>query len=108
MAQVYKIAAIQAAQVAGESSVMDDVAEQVAGLARSLASAHKVTGKYLSGIGTERTRGKRGVTDRLAYVDDPAATFIEWGHVTRGGEDMIGPRKWVPGLHIMGRAAGVR
>lgn len=108
MAEVYKIAAILAARIAGESPVMDAAAEMVASAARSLAASHNVTGDYLSGIGTERTPGKRGVTDRLAYVDDPAATFIEWGHLTRGGKDSTGPRQWVDGLHIFGRAAGVR
>lgn len=108
MAQVYPIAAIQAAQIAGESPVMDATAALVAAAARSLANAHRVSGDYVAGIGVERTPGKRGVTDRLVYVDDPAAAHIEFGHVTRGGKDMIGPREWVEGLHIMGRAAGVR
>lgn len=108
MAQVYKIAAIQAAQIAGEDSAMDTAAAKVEATVRALAAAHNVTGSYLSGIGTERTPGKRGVTDRLIFVDDPAAEHIEFGHLTRRGKDMHGPQQWVAGLHIFGRAAGVR
>ena len=106
MAQVYRVAAIQAAQIAGEDAEMDRVATAGAALARAIAGGHRVTGSYLRGIGTERTPGKRGVTDRLFYVDDPAAAHIEFGHLTRGGEELIGPRRWVEGLHIFGRAAG--
>ncbi len=102
MAQVYRSAAIQAAQIAGRSSEMDAAAERVANAARSIAVGHNVTGEYLSGIGTSEIRGKRGVTDRIAYVDAEAAASREFGHRTRGG------RGYVEGLHIMGRAAGLR
>lgn len=107
MAEVYKIASILAARIAGEDPAMDSAAAKVESSARSLAAAHRLTGNYLSGIGSERTPGKRGVTDRLVYVDDPAAAHIEFGHLTRGGAEMDGPRHWVEGLHIFGRAAGV-
>lgn len=108
MAQVYRIAAIEAARIAGEDAAMDAAAAKVEATVRGLAAAHNVTGNYLSGVGTERTPGKRGVTDRLVYVDDPAAAHIEFGHLTRRGKDMQGPQEWVEGLHIFGRAAGVR
>jgi|SRR5689334_3435021 len=103
MAQVFKSAAIDAARVAGESPVMDSVAHGVADRARGLAAGHNVTGEYLAGIGVTRTAGKRGVTDRLAYVDHEAAASIEFGHLTRPGRRGT-PRHWVPGLHIFRRA----
>lgn len=108
MAQVYKVAGILAAQIAGEDPAMDIAAERVADAARAFAAPHNVTGEYLAGIGTERIRGKRGVTDRIAYVDHEAAASIEFGHQTRVGEGVHGPPEHVEGLHIFGRAAGVR
>ncbi len=102
MAQVYRAAAIQAAQIAGRSSEMDAAAERVASAAREIAASHRVTGEFVDSIATSETRGKRGVTDRIASVDHEAAASIEFGHRTRGG------RGYVEGLHIMGRAAGLR
>lgn len=106
MATVYKIVGVQAARIAGESSAMDAAATSVANAARSLAASHNVTGEFLSGIGTARIAGKRGVTDRIAYVDHSAAYSIEFGHQTRLGKGVQGPRRFVEGLHIFGRAAG--
>jgi hypothetical protein len=102
VAQVYKVAGILAARMAGQSLEMDAVAERIADAARNIAVSHNVTGEYLSGIGTSEIRGKRGVTDRIAYVDAEAAASREFGHRTRGGKG------YVEGLHIFGRAAGVR
>ena len=107
MATVYgRVAALQAARLAGLDPEMDRVAHETAARVHALAAAHNVTGEYLAGIGVEPTPGKRGVLDRLVYVDHEAASFIEWGHmqVTRDHR----PVRWVDGLHILGRAAGVR
>ncbi len=104
MAQVYRVAAIQAAQIAGEDPAMDAAAERIAANARGLAASHRVSGDYIGGIGVERIPGKRGVTDRIAFVDDPAAAHIEFGHMTRLGRGVHGPRRWVDGLHIFRRA----
>lgn len=106
MAQVYRSVGVAAARLAGESAAMDAAAHAVAATARSLAASHRLTGNFASGIGTARIPGKHGVTDRIAYVDDPAAASIEFGHQTRLGEGMHGPREFVEGLHIFGRAAG--
>lgn len=105
MAQVYKVAGIYAAQIAGEDPAMDAAADLVLARARATAAQHRITGEYSANMGTERVPGKRGVTDRIVYTDDPAATHIEWGHVARMPKGIHGPAKWVPGLHIMGRAA---
>jgi hypothetical protein len=87
---------------------MDIAANGIAQIARSLAAAHNVTGEFINGIGTERIAGKKGVTDRIAFVDHSAAFSIEFGHQTRLGKNMRGPRRFVEGLHIFGRAAGHR
>jgi hypothetical protein len=99
MALVYRSAAITAAQIAGEDSAMDVAADGVASRARSFAAGH---GGLMADIGTERTPGKRGVTDRIAYLDHAWAAAIEFGHLTRPGEHAH--RQWVEGLHIMRRA----
>jgi len=102
MAQVYKSVGVEAARIAGRSPEMDAAAERVANAARALAAGHNITGEYLNGIGTSEIRGKRGVTDRIAFVDAEAAASREFGHRTRDGKG------YVEGLHIFGRAAGVR
>lgn len=105
MAQVYRSAPIQAAVLAGQSHEMDVIAESIADAARGLAASHTVTGEYLAGIGTDRIRGKRGVTDRIAYVDHEAAASIEFGHVQGYRKGFTGPPEYVEGLHIFARAA---
>lgn len=102
MAQVYRTVGVEAARIAGRSPEMDAAAAKVAAAARAIAVGHNVTGEYLNGIGTSEIRGKRGVTDRIAFVDAEAAASREFGHRTRGGKG------YVEGLHIFGRAAGVR
>ncbi len=102
MAVVYKTVGVQAARIAGLSPEMDAAAEKVANAARAIAAGHNVTGEYLSGIGTSEIRGKHGVTDRIAFVDAEAAASREFGHRTRSGKG------YVEGLHIFGRAAGLR
>ena len=107
MATVYRSASVTAARIAGESQVMDDVANAVADNARALAASHNVSGEFEASIGVERRPGKRGVTDRIVYADDPNALSIEFGHLTRPGKDGTS-QHWVEGLHILARAAGVQ
>lgn len=101
MAEVYRSASLQAARIAGEDPAMDAAAQVVLARARAVATQHRLTGAYLTRFGTERTRGKRGVTDRLVFNDDPGAVSIEFGHTTTTG-------RLVPGQHILGKAAGTR
>ena len=107
MSQVYKAASLQAAQIAGQDAEMDRVVESVANTARALAVSHNVTGEYLDGIGTAEIKGKRGVIDRIAYVDHSAGVSIEFGHIQglHKGSTFVGPLEYVEGLHIFGRAA---
>jgi hypothetical protein len=100
---VYKVAAIYAAQIAGESQEMDDVANELATLAKGFAAEHIQDGDFERSIHVERVRGKRGVTDRLVVADDPLAAAKELGHVIRnepGGPDL----GRVKGQHSMGKA----
>lgn len=102
MSTVNASAAIDAAQLAGESVVMDEVANKLAALARAEASASSGH-DFASSIEVQRVRGKRGVTDRLVVATDPLAAAIELGHVIRNQPDgpVLGR---VRGLHAMGKA----
>lgn len=97
MAKVYKTAGILAAKMCGESSAMDDWAGTVLGAVKAQAAKHRDTGSYIRSLGVEEIPGKRGVTDRLVFSDDPAALSIEFGHFAGKGEN----RTWVPGKFIM-------
>ena len=90
MAQVNKDAGVVAARIAGEMPEMDAGASRVEAVIRSEASRHRDTGAFQSSIGKGRTPGKKGVTDRLVWSDDPAAWSIEFGHTTRSGTNVPG------------------
>ena len=89
---VFKNAGNEAAKVAGQSHEMDATAGKIAARARSKAAGH---GSMPSRIGTEPTRGKRGVMDRLVTMDHPEAAFVEFGHIDKR------TGKWVKGQRIM-------
>lgn len=99
--RVYANAGVLAAKVAGEDPEMDAVAERVRSAIVAAAAPHTKTGDYVGSVQVSRVRGKRGVTDRLVTVTDPAAADIEWGHLTPPGGQ---PRRWVPGLGIVTKA----
>lgn len=88
----------QVARMVSDSGELRKAARLVENRARSLAGSHVKTGNYVSSFGTSATPGKSGVTDYVAYNDDPQAAIIEFGHNTRSG-------KRVPGQHIMIQAA---
>ncbi len=102
MSTVNDSAGILAAQVAGDDSEMDRVANELAALARAEASA--VAGsEFASSIEVQTVRGPRGVSDRLVVATDPLAAAKELGHVVRNQPD--GPvLGYVRGLHPMAKA----
>ncbi|WP_159794459.1 DUF5403 family protein [Puerhibacterium puerhi] len=91
MAEVFKRAHIDAAQIAGDSAEMDAVADELAALARARAAGH---GSLAGRIEVERSR-----KDRLVVLDHPEAAYVEFGHVHNRDRT-----QWVPGLHIMRNA----
>lgn len=98
---IYAGTSTDAAKIVGnESTALDEAAAQVLARAQALAAAHVKTGSYQGSFGVSRIRGKKGVQDRAVYNDDPAASFIEWGHAV---DTKKGPR-WVNGLFILTRA----
>jgi hypothetical protein len=103
MASVDVTAGIIAAQIAGESSEMDAVADELAVRAKTEAAKHSDGGTFARSIGVVRARGKRGVTDRLVIATDPLAVPKELGHVVKNevGGPVLG---FVKGQHSMGKA----
>jgi hypothetical protein len=103
MADVYVTAGIEAAKIAGESTEMNVVADELAARAKAEAGKHNDGGTFASSIGVVRARGKRGVTDRLVIATDPLAVPKELGHVVKNekGGPVLG---YVKGQHSMGKA----
>lgn len=98
MAQVNKGVGILAARIAGETSEMDIALSRVVAAVNSEAAKHRDTGAFQSSIDSGRVPGKKGVTDRAVWAEDPAAWSIEFGHTTPSGTD-------VPGKFIFTNAA---
>lgn len=88
----------QVARMVSDSGELRSAARKVETRARAKAARHVKSGNYASSFGVEPTPGKKGVTDYVAYNDDPQAAIIEFGHNTPNG-------KRVPGQHIMIEAA---
>lgn len=87
----------------GVQAALDVAAEKVLIRAQALAAGHVDTGAFSRSLGITKDKHRSGVVDRLVVATDPAALSIEVGHVAaRKG---IGPARFVPGLHILGRAA---
>lgn len=97
MADVEDFADVIAAQIAGDSPVMDRVAEELAGRARRNAAKDQA---FRSSIRVVKAgRGK----DRLVEATDPLAGPKELGHVIRNEPD--GPvLGYVKGLRYMRNA----
>ena len=78
----------EAARMIGDSAEFDSVMEQRKNRIKSLAPRR--TGAFQDSIQVRKVPGKKGVTDREIYSDDPAALSIEFGHVTPGGTPVHG------------------
>lgn len=94
-----------AKMVANETTELDVAAVKVLAAAKVLAALHVRSARYLKSLQVGIERGKKGVKDRTVFSDDPQSHIIESGHAARRGADMVGPMKWVPGQHILERAA---
>lgn len=113
MAQVYKLAGIEAAKIAGRSPEMDAAAQHVLARVKVVAAQHRRTGRYIAALEVKNVRGKHGVRDRLVSATDPASLSIEYGHyatkVTKSSTSRrasSGALTWVPGQFIMTKARG--
>lgn len=98
---IYAGTSTDAAKIVGnESTALDEAAAPILARAEALAAAHVKTGAYQSSFGVKEIKGKKGVTDRAVYNDDPAASWIEWGHVANTKKGPV----WVDGLGILTKA----
>lgn len=100
MALVYKKAYKIAALAASDSPLLAATARKVQAAAKAEALAHKRSGELAGSI-----KVAKGRIDHVVYSDDPKALHVEYGHLAKPGRKKAGIAKWVPGLHIMGRAA---
>lgn len=105
MAVVHSNVGVVVARIVGNHAVMDATAQKVLARARQVAGQHRLTGTYLGSFQVSRVPGRSGVTDRLVSNTDKAAVSIEYGHFTRQGRTSQAPPRFVPGQHIMGKAA---
>lgn len=88
MAEVYANAGFLAAQIAGDSIEMDQVAEKLANRARANALANGDK-DFAESITVEKVGAKvrRSVPTRLVIATDPLAAPKELGHVVRNEAD---------------------
>jgi len=102
MAKVYNHVPVMVARMAGNDFEMDRVAKKLYNIAYRRATAHRLTGNYLSKLSIKNVPGKKGVRDRMVYAGDVAAISIEYGHAVRveGGKNQYN-FKWVPGQYIL-------
>lgn len=101
MADVYVNAGLLAAQIAGDSIELDDVAERVAARGRENALRRGDT-VFAESIVVENVPAaiRRSVRTRVVIATDPLAAAKELGHVIRNETD--GPvLGHVAGLHYM-------
>lgn len=96
MATVYKGAGTSVAKLPGIQPELDKAARSILNRAKAAAAGRVKSGAYMRSFGVEPTPGKKGVTDRLVYNDDPGAVPIEFGHLATGEGGMA----WVPGQRI--------
>lgn len=78
----------EAARMIGDSAEFDSVMEQRRARIQGLAPTR--TGAFRESIQMRKVPGKKGVTDREIYSDDPAALSIEFGHVAPDGTPVHG------------------
>ncbi|GIT80182.1 hypothetical protein LLS1_18510 [Leifsonia sp. LS1] len=101
MAEVFANAGIEAALLAGESDGLDEIANTLLRRAKANAAKHAKDGTFENSLEVVRTRGKRGVTDRLVQSTDPLAVPKELGHALVRDGETIG---YVKGQHSLGNA----
>ena len=102
---IYADTSIRMARYAGLHPVMDEAAQRVLSRAVVNATTHIDTSAYIRSLYWAPVRGRRGVMDREVGSTDPGALAIEYGHAAALGRGKEGPRRWVEGQHILGRAA---
>ena len=104
MAKVNKSASVLVAKIISKNPIMDAVADRVAAEVKAGWEAHADTHEIAASIQVKNVPGKKGVRDRIIYSDAPGVISAEFGHLA--GKRTSKKRKYVPGLHIFGKAVG--
>ena len=105
MPQVYKLAHVEFAKIAGDSDGFDSFAQAIKEKASANAAANSSgdgrPDTYASSFSVEEVKAKKGyVKDRMVVTDDKNAMSKEFGHMSRGKKPV-----WVPGQFALIRAA---
>lgn len=80
MASVYESVTEIAAEIVGESEVLDALANKIRLEVINQAVIHRHTGQYIANVKTVKSvTGK----DRIVYSDDPGGVPIEWGYIPK-------------------------
>jgi hypothetical protein len=99
MAEVFDSVTRTVSIMAGKSTVMDDVAGELADLARGFASNHSdADSTFARSIRVEKAGNGK---DRLVVATDPLAIPKELGHVVISHGELAG---YVKGQHSLGKA----
>jgi hypothetical protein len=97
MAEVFNGARRIVAKMAADSGAMDQTAEEVASVMRTVADREGAGGEFINSIGV--VRAGRGL-DRIVGASDWLSVPIEMGHVIRNEPD--GPvLGYVRGKHVV-------
>lgn len=79
------------AQLPGVQAAVAQVAARVEAKAQGNFAKHDRPGGHRIGM-------KKRSVDYEVYLEGPAPGAVEFGHITRNGS------KWVPGIHVLGKA----
>jgi len=99
MAEVFDSVTRTVSIMAGKSTVMDSVADELAELARGFASKH--SGPNDAFVRSIRVQKAGNGKDRLVVATDPLAIPKELGHVVISHGELAG---YVKGQHSLGKA----
>lgn len=103
MAEVFKGAGTEIAEIVGRHAVMDQAAEKIRAKATANASQHRNTGAFSNNFKVEKVPAKKGgVQDRMVVNDHRAALDVELGHFAYRADGA--PGEWVAGQFNLIRA----
>lgn len=80
------------AKLPGVQAAVKSLGEDIKGRAQSAFASHNRPKGH-------RIGAKHSGVDSIVYLEGPAPGALEFGHFTARGD------KWVPGIHVLGKAA---
>lgn len=104
MADIDRDVSRKVAGLPGVAAEQARAASQIKARAGALASTSVDTGNYAASFRLSIEPGPGGFDDYVVSNDDPAAVWIEYGHMTPASKNS--PGRFVPGKHVLRRAIG--